>query len=255
MTKRLEGKVAIITGGGAGMGKAAVMRFLEEGAKVAVADVDAQGLEHTLEQARRISPDVIGIVTDLRDEASIRRMVEQTAEKFSTIDVLFNNAGLNHAGLLHETSLEDWERVFDVNARGMFLSCKYVLPVMVAHKRGSIINTASPGAIVGLRGIAAYCASKSAVPALTKSIAIDYAPYNIRANYICPGVILTEMTEKIIQSKPNPDEYREWYRKARPLGRFGEPWEIANAAVYLASDETGFMTGASIVADGGFTEQ
>ena len=255
MTKRLQGKAAIITGGAAGMGKASVLRFLEEGAKVAIADIDMDAMEHTLEQARRISADVIGIRTDLTNELSISDMVAETVRRFGAVDVLFNNAGLNHAGLLHETSLEDWERVFSVNARGMFLTCKYVLPIMMEQRKGSVINTASPGAIVGLRGISAYCASKSAVPALTKSIAIDYAPYQIRANYICPGVILTEMTEKIIQAQPNPDEYREWYRKARPLGRFGQPWEIANAAVYLASDETAFMTGASIVADGGFTEQ
>lgn len=255
MEKRLSGKVAIITGGGVGMGKATAIRFLEEGAKVVIADINETTLHSTVEECKAVSPDVVGVVTDITDHASVEAAVQKTLETFGTIDVLFNNAGLNHAARLHETSLEDWEKVFRVNVKGMFLMCKQVLPTMIAHRCGSIINTASPGALVGLRGIAAYCASKGAVPALTRSIAIDYAPYNIRANFICPGVILTEMTEKIIQSKPNPDEYREWYRTARPLGRFGEPVEIANAAVFLASDEATFMTGASIVADGGFTEQ
>lgn len=252
---RLKDKTAIITGGGTGMGRASVLRFLEEGAKVVVADINEESMAETVRLGKQISDHVIGIKVDLTKEQEVKNLVEKTVEAFGTVDVLFNNAGMNHVALLHETTLEDWDRVFSVNVKSMFLTCKYVLPVMMKHKKGSIINTASPGALVGLRGISAYCASKGAVPALTRSIAVDYAPYNIRANYLCPGVILTEMTEKIIQTKPNPDEYREWYRKARPLGRFGEPVEIANAAVYLASDETAFMTGASIVADGGFTAQ
>jgi len=252
---RLNGKVAVITGGGVGMGRASVLRFLEEGAKVVAADINSTTLQQTVELGKGISGNVIGITVDLTKEDEVKALVDKTVEAFGTVDVLFNNAGMNHAAVLHETSLEDWEKVFDVNVKSMFLTCKHVLPVMMENRSGSIINTASPGALVGLRGLSAYCASKGAVPALTRSIAIDYAPYNIRANFLCPGVILTEMTEKIIQSKPNPDEYREWYRTARPLGRFGEPVEIANAAVFLASDETAFMTGASIIADGGFTEQ
>jgi NAD(P)-dependent dehydrogenase (short-subunit alcohol dehydrogenase family) len=252
---RLRDKTAIITGGGIGMGRASVLRFLEEGAKVVVADINEENMAETVRLGKQISDNVIGIKVDLTKEQDVKHLVEKTVEAFGTVDILFNNAGMNHAALLHETTLEDWEMVFNVNIKSMFLTCKYVLPIMMEHKKGSIINTASPGALVGLRGISAYCASKGAVPSLTRSIAVDYAPYNIRANFLCPGVILTEMTEKIIQTKPNPDEYREWYRKARPLGRFGEPVEIANAAVYLASDETAFMTGASIVADGGFTSQ
>lgn len=252
---RLEGKTAIITGGAAGMGRASVLRFLEEGAKVAIADIDQKGMEETVALGKKISPHVIGIRTDLTDENQVKALVAETRAAFGSIRVLFNNAGMNHAAVLHETTLEDWEQVFAVNVTSMFLTCKHVLPVMMEQKDGVVINTASPGALVGLRGISAYCASKGAVPALTRSIAIDYAPYNIRANFLCPGVIHTEMTEKIILTKENPDEYREWYRTARPLGRFGEPVEIANAAVFLASDETAFMTGASIVADGGFTEQ
>ncbi len=252
---RLKDKVAIITGGAKGMGRTSVLRFLEEGAKVVVADIDEKGMLETVELGKQISENVIGMKVDLTKENEVKNLVDKTVEAFGTIDVLFNNAGMNHAALLHETTLEDWELVFDVNVKSMFLTCKYVLPIMMEKRKGSIINTASPGALVGLRGISAYCASKGAVPSLTRSIAIDYAQYNIRANFLCPGVILTEMTEKIIQSKPDPDEFREWYRKARPLGRFGEPVEIANAAVYLASDETTFMTGASIVADGGFTAQ
>ena len=255
MSKRLEHKVAIITGGAVGMGKASAKRFLEEGAKVVIVDINAVSLQNTVDELREISTDIFGICADITKAEDVKNVVKMTLETFGTIDVLFNNAGLNHAAMLHETTLEDWEKVFSVNVKGMFLMCREVLPVMVENRRGSIINTASPGALVGLRSIAAYCASKGAVPAMTRSIAIDYAPYNIRANFICPGVIHTEMTEKIIQSKPNPDEYREWYRTARPLGRFGEPVEIANAAVFLASDEATFMTGASIVADGGFTEQ
>ena len=255
MKKRLEGKVAIITGGAAGIGKASVLRFLEEGAKVVIADIDSNAVEQTLQEAKAISPDVIGIRTDLTSEESVQNMVEVTLKYFGTVDVLFNSAAMHHAGMLHETSLEDWERVFAVNAKGMFLACKYVLPIMAVHDKGAVINTALPEAVAGLRGISAYCASKSAVPALTKSIAIDYAPYHIRANYICPRVVPGEMTEKAMQSGSDPNKYGEGNRTAGPRGRCGEAVEIANAAVYLASDETCFMTGASIVADGGFTEQ
>lgn len=250
---RLNDKVAIITGAAKGIGKASVLRFLEEGAKVVMADIDHDAMQHVLTEARAISADVHSVAADLSKEEEAKHVVDEAIRLFGTVDVLFNNVGLNHAAVLHETTVDDWERVFDVNVKSMFLMCKHVLPIMMAKKAGSIINTASPGALVGLPGISAYCASKGAVPALTRSIAIDYASYNIRANYLCPGVILTEMTESIIQSKPNPDEFREWYRQARPLGRFGEPVEIANVAVFLASDETAYMTGASIVADGGFT--
>ena len=249
------GKTAIITGAGGGIGRAGVLRFLEEGAKVAAVDIDDASLERTVSLGRELSEDVIGLQADLTDEGQVRAVVCEIAETFGGIRVLFHNAGLNHAAKLHETSLEDWKKVFAVNVTSMFLTCKYVLPMMMEQRNGVIINTASPGAVVGLRGISAYCASKGAVPALTRSIAIDYARYNIRANCLIPGVICTEMTEKIISAQPNPEEYREWYRAARPLGRFGEPMEIANAAVFLASDETAFMTGASLVVDGGFTAQ
>ena len=237
------------------MGRAGALRFLEEGAKVVAADINRKTLEETVSMGKKISSHIESVCADLADEEQVKALIGRTVETFGGIRVLFNNAGINHAAMLHETSLEDWMNIFAVNVTSVFLTCKYALPVMMEQNDGVIINTASPGALVGLRGISAYCASKGAVPALTRSIAVDYAKFNIRANYLVPGVIHTEVTEKIILAQQNPDEYREWFRAARPLGRFGEPLEIANAAVFLASDETAFMTGASLVVDGGYTAQ
>ncbi len=252
---RLAGKTAIITGGASGMGCAAVMEFLRQGAKVAFADINAQAVGETLREAREISPEILGISADLTEEAACKRVVEQTAAHFGGVDVLFNNLGINLSAEVCETSVEQWDKVFAVNVRAMFLMCKYTLPLMMAQKRGAVINTASAGGAAALKGLAAYSASKGAVISLTRSIAVDYAPYNIRANYLIPGVILTKMTQMVIDAQEEPEAYAESMRTNNLLHRFGQEQEIAMAAVYLASDETGFMTGASLVADGGYLAQ
>lgn len=237
------------------MGRATVMEFLRQGAKVAFADVNAQAIEETLREAREISQEVIGVQADLTSEAACRMVVERTVERFGQVDVLFNNLGINLSAEICETSVEQWDKVFAVNVRAMFLMCKYTLPVMMERKCGSIINTASAGGAAALKGLAAYSASKGAVISLTRSIAIDYAPYNIRANYLIPGVILTKMTQMVIDAQEDPEAYAENMRTNNPLHRFGQEQEIAMAAVFLASDETRFMTGASLVADGGYLAQ
>jgi NAD(P)-dependent dehydrogenase (short-subunit alcohol dehydrogenase family) len=250
---RLKGKAAIITGAASGTGRASVLRFLEEGAKVAASDIDGKGLDETLRLGGQINSGLIGFHADLTDEDAAKSLVEKAAGEFGFINVLFNNAGIVHIAALHETALEDWEKVFAVNVTSMYFTCKYALPLMIPRKDGVIINTASPGLPSGLRNIPACAAAGGAISALTRGIAVDYAPYNIRANFICPGNILTELTEKIIQVWNKPGEYSEQFQGIRTSGRFGDPAEIAAAAVFLASDETAFMTGASIVADGGFS--
>lgn len=252
---RLAGKTAIITGGGSGMGRATVMEFLRQGAKVAFADINARAIEETLEEARKISADVLGIQADLTEEAACQKAVEQTVDRFGRVDILFNNLGINLSAEVCQTTTEQWDKVFAVNVRAMFLMCKYTLPVMMDQKCGSIINTASAGGAAALKGLAAYSASKGAVISLTRSIAVDYAPYHIRANYLIPGVILTKMTQMVIDAQEDPEAYAENMRTNNLLRRFGREEEIAMAAVYLASDETGFMTGASLVADGGYLAQ
>lgn len=252
---RLANKVAIITGGAAGMGRATVLEFLRQGASVAFADINAAAIEETLAEAREISPNVLGIQADLTDPAACADVVEKTVARFGCVDVLFNNLGVNLPATICETSEEQWDKVFAVNVRAMFLMCKYVLPIMMERKNGSIINTASAGGAAALKGLAAYSASKGAVIALTRSIAVDYAPYNIRANYLIPGVILTKMTQMVIDAQDDPEAYAENMRSNNPLHRFGQEQEIANAAVYLASDDTPFMTGASLVVDGGYLAQ
>lgn len=252
---RLENKVAIITGGAAGMGRATVLEFLRQGACVAFADINAEAIADTLQEARAISPNVLGIQADLTDAAACAKVVQDTVAQFGKVDVLFNNLGINLPATMTETSEAQWDKVFAVNVRAMFLMCKYVLPIMMEHKNGSIINTSSSGGAVALKGLAAYSASKGSVIALTRSIAVDYAPYNIRANYLIPGVIMTKMTQMVIDAQEDPEAYAENMRSNNPLHRFGQEQEIANAAVYLASEETPFMTGASLVVDGGYLAQ
>lgn len=252
---RLAGKTAIITGGASGMGRAAVMEFLRQGAKVAFADVNIRAVEEALREAQGISPDVLGISADLTRESDCKMVVERTADRFGRVDVLFNNLGINLSAEVCETTVEQWDKVFAVNVGAMFLMCKYTLPLMMAQRCGAIINTASAGGAAALKGLAAYSASKGAVISLTRSIAVDYASYNIRANYLIPGVILTKMTQMVIDAQEDPEAYAENMRTNNLLRRFGQEQEIAMAAVYLASDETGFMTGASLVADGGYLAQ
>lgn len=251
---RLINKVALITGAGSGMGKEAALEFLRQGASVVIADIDERALAGSVAQGQEISPNIIGVHTDLTLEKDCKKLIDTVVDSFGTINVLFNNLGINLAATLIKTSTEQWETIFAVNVRSMFLTCKYAIPLMMKDG-GSIINTSSGGGAVALKGLAAYSASKGAVISLTRSIAVDYAPYNIRANYLIPGVIMTDMTKKVIQQQDNPEEYAENMRTNNPLKRFGTENEIAMAAVFLASDETAFMTGEGIVVDGGYMAQ
>lgn len=252
---RLLNRVAIITGAGSGIGRAAARLFAAEGAAIVVADIDATAGQETVLQIGAQGGRGLFVPTDLRSEQQVQSLVEQTVARFGTVDILYNNAGINLAAKVTDTSESEWDAVMSANVKSVYLTCRYVIPVMIRNGGGCIINTASAAAIVGLRGLAAYTASKAAVLGLTRNIALDYAEHNIRANALCPGVTATAMTLHIIDSQPDPAKARERYDSARPLGRMADPDEIARAALFLASEDSSFMTGTPLIVDGGYTAE
>jgi len=255
MEKRLAGKVVIITGASTGIGKEAAFLFAENGAKVVIADINVVGGEKVAEMIRAKGNEAMFAATDVTRPEQVDAMVRQTLEKFGRVDVLYNNAAVNHFGKAADTSLEDWNRVFSINVAGVFLCCKSVIPVMQAQGGGSIVNTASSAGLVGLRNLAAYTASKGAVLQFTKNLALDYAADHIRVNAICPGVTATEMTMQIIEDDPDPIAARARFDRVIPRGTMAEPIEIARVALFLASDEASYMTGAAVPVDGGYTAE
>ena len=255
MTKRLDGKTAIITGAATGIGRASALLFAEEGANAVIADVNKADGQAVADEIISAGGEAFFIHTDLISADSVERMVAETIQKYGKVDILYNNAGVNLFARLTDTQEEDWDRVMAVNVKGVYLCCRYTIPAMKANGGGVIINTASAAAIVGLRNLAAYTASKGAVLQMTKNLALDYAPDNIRVNALCPGVTATEMTLQMIADSPDPQAARERFDSARPMMRMGNPIEIAKAALFLASDESSYMTGAHLVVDGGYTAE
>lgn len=253
---RLENKVAIITGASSGIGKAAALLFAKEGAKVVV------NYSHSQEEAAQVvaaievwGSEAIAIKADVSNEAEVKAMIEQTVKRFGKIDILYSNAGVELQMPLMEMTEADWNHVLDINLKGMFFCAKYAVPYMIKNGIGSIINTASALGLVGSAMLTAYSASKGGVVMFTKSLALEYADKNIRVNCICPGAIDTPMLRRFIDRSPNPKETERQLAASHPLGRLGKPDEIARAALYLASDESSFVTGHSLVVDGGFTAQ
>jgi NAD(P)-dependent dehydrogenase (short-subunit alcohol dehydrogenase family) len=250
---RLKDKVSIITGGGGGMGRVASLMFAAEGAKIVVAEFsDAAGAE-TVRLVREAGGEATFVKTNVADEASAKGMVDHAIATYGRVDVLYNNAGImpeaDHSVI--DTSVEDWDRVMAVNVRGVFLGCKYAIPQMVKQGSGSIINISSFVAILGCSNPQdAYTASKGAVLALTKSLAVQFAPKGVRTNAICPGPVETPLLMDWLVK----DEEAKRIRLARnPTGRFGKPEEIVAMGIYLASDESRWTNGAAMVVDGGIT--
>ncbi|MBB3131318.1 NAD(P)-dependent dehydrogenase (short-subunit alcohol dehydrogenase family) [Paenibacillus rhizosphaerae] len=249
---RLAGKIALITGSGSGIGKAAALLFAQEGATVIVNDLDAQKGEETVQEIVGMGSKGIFIQADVTDPASVQAMVEQTIAAFGHIDVLFNNAGISGVGALHEVEPDVWDRVMSVNIRGVYLPSKYALPHMMQRKSGSIINMSSCIAEIGLAKRASYSATKGAVLALTKSMQVDYAPYDIRVNALLPGTILTPFVENYLNnSYENPEAAIESLKKRQLSGELGRPEDVAKAALFLASDESKLMMGSPLYIDGG----
>ena len=249
MPKRFNNKVILITGGSSGIGHAAALAFAKEGAKVVVADiVDNRGKE-TVKKLNDTGREAVFIKTDVSKPTDVENMVNTTVETYGRIDILFNNAGIAGSPVrLAELSVEDWNRVIDINLKGVFLGSKYTIPVMLEQGKGVIINNASSSGITPIPRVSVYAAAKAGVIQLTKAMAIEYGGENIRVNCICPGFIETPMTSIIIP----PDSESRDYSHLWPLTKPGNPEDIAKAALYLASDDSSFVTGASLVVDGGW---
>jgi NAD(P)-dependent dehydrogenase (short-subunit alcohol dehydrogenase family) len=249
---RLRDKVVLITGAGSGMGKVAAATFAREGARVVAADVAADALARTVDEVRRAGGEIVGVPADVALAADAERAVGDGVRAFGRLDVLYNNAGIfpDDDASVVDTSEATLQRVLDVNLKGVFLCCKYGVPALLAAGGGSIVNVASFVALVGCTVPQdAYTASKGAVLALTRSLAVQYGPHNVRANAICPGPIETPLLRAILA-----DPAKRALRLNRiPLGRFGRAEDVIYAALYLASDESSWVTGTTFVVDGGIT--
>jgi len=254
---RLDGKVAVITGGSGGIGKVVAKRFLEEGAKVVLVDLVQGALDEVKAELDTLG-EVLAVQADVTKEEDVKNYVDQAVAKFGTIDVFFNNAGIEgKVQPITEISLEDFEKVQHVNVRGVFLGLKHVIPVMTKNGSGSIINTSSVAGLGGTPGVAPYVTSKHAVIGLTKVAALEVASSNIRVNSIHPSPVNTRMMRSLEAgfAPDNAEGAKEQFAAGIPLGRYGESEDIANLVLFLASDESSFITGAQYRIDGGMGAQ
>lgn len=242
MKKRFEGKVAIVTGGASGIGKATVKVLLEDGAKVTVADMDQKGLDAMKQE---YGDAVHTVKVDVSDEAQVKNMIEETVRTFGRLDILHNNAGIGGYSRIPDMDLAEWRKVLSIDLDGVMLGCKYAIPELKKTK-GNIVNTASISGLGADYGMGSYNAAKAALINLTRIIANDHGEDGIRCNAVCPGPIATPLAKDVFT-----DDVLKAYHEAIPLGRIGQPEEIATVVAFLASDDASFVNGTTIVADGG----
>lgn len=250
MGQRLQDKIAIITGAASGIGAATAIRFVNEGANVLLVDINGDGLADV---SRQIADDsrVRSIVADVQDETAVESCVQMVVESWGRVDIVINNAGIGSNISLLDFTKQEFDRIFGVNLRGPLLFCKHAIPAMV--NGGAIVNIASISSTSGIPGQALYAPSKGGILQMTRQLAIEYAQQNIRVNAVAPGTIETPMLEG-----DDPEQMKkvlDWLLKMHPVGRFGQPKEVANAILFLASDEASFITGANLAVDGGYTAQ
>ncbi len=248
---QLDGKVALITGGASGIGRATAALFVREGAAVVIADVNESAAHAAVQEIASAGGRAIFEKCDVTRAQDCRNAVAAAVREFGRLDILFNNAGIIRRATVVDLSEQDWDRVMDVNVKSIFLMSQHAIPVMARQGGGVIINTASGWGLTGGAKAAVYCASKGAVVLLTKAMAVDHGPQNIRVNCICPGDTDTAMLRREAHQLGEPSDRFLADAAHRPLGRVGRPDEIAQAALYLASDASSFVTGTALVVDGG----
>jgi NAD(P)-dependent dehydrogenase (short-subunit alcohol dehydrogenase family) len=256
---RLANKRALVTGGASGIGYAIVERFLQEGAAVAFCDIAPEATERARKALSAVGGKVAGLVADVSNSADCRKAVDEAVRFLGGLDILVNNAGIDVKGSVVDISEEDWERQIAVNLGGVYRMSKYALPEIIKAGGGAVVNIGSIAAFLGYPRLAAYGASKGAVVQLTRNMATDFAPYNVRVNSVNPGVVDTPLLEHACKTLAGPNgdwqAVKQNYLEGQLLRRAAQPWEIAAAVLYLASDEAGFVTGSALMIDGGYQIQ
>jgi NAD(P)-dependent dehydrogenase (short-subunit alcohol dehydrogenase family) len=252
---RLNSKTAFVTGAGRGIGRAIVRKLAAEGAAVVLAEIDAASGEAACAELSATGAKAVFLRTDITREEDVQRAVEQTVNAFGRLDILVNNAGKNFYYEATSMTEAEWDNAMDVDVKGAWLCSKYAIPHMLAAGGGSIVNIASIHARITAPGHFPYAAAKSAVVGLTRSLALDYAPHNIRVNAICPGWVRTDLVQGWLDMQPDSAETEARVLSFQPMGRMGTPEEIANFVAFVASDEASFITGAELVIDGGMSIQ
>ena len=253
MAGRLQGKVALVTGGGSGIGRASALTFAREGAKVVISDIVVAGGEETVRMVKAAGGEATFVKADVSKAAEVETLMKKVLETYGRLDCAFNNAGIE--GELQQTtecSEQNWDRTLAVNLKGVWLCMKYEIPAMLKQGSGAIVNTSSVAGLVGFQGLPAYVASKHGVAGLTKTAALEYAKSGIRVNAVCPGVINTPMVERLFSGQPH---WGEAVQAMEPVARMGKPEEIAEAVVWLCSDAASFVTGLAMAVDGGMVAQ
>jgi NAD(P)-dependent dehydrogenase (short-subunit alcohol dehydrogenase family) len=247
---RLEGKVAIVTGAASGIGAATAELFIKEGAKVVVAD---RNVDQAQTVASALGANALAVGVDVTVAEQIKHLIAATVDKFGGLDILVNNAGFGIRGSVVNTEEDDWDKVIDVNLKGVYLVSKYGIPELEKRGGGAVVNISSTAAVCGIPDRAAYVAAKGGVASLTRSMALDHAEKNIRVNSIAPGVIWSSYYEKMLKEVPDPEGFVNGLKARAPVNRMGTPHEIATMALFLASDESSFATGGFFTVDGGYT--
>lgn len=252
---KLHNRVAVITGAGSGIGRAMATRFASEGARVLAADIDGAAAEETSASVRAAGGTCTAYQVNVVEPVAVAAMIAQAHITYGRLDILCNNAGIGSTTDVVACEPDEWDRVMTVNVKSVYLGCKYAIPGMIAEGGGVIINTASVAGMVGIAKRASYCASKGAVIALTRQVAIEYVGQGIRVNCLCPGTVDSPWVGRLLDATDDRVAARRALEARQPMGRLGTPEEVAAAALFLASDDAAFITGSGLVLDGGWTAQ